>query len=108
MAMAMAAGGGRGQIVGGGDGFGLAFKADALWVGTRTDESNGPGGRLNGTSAAISRLRTALESSQPGQPQRSLPGVLPAGAPAVFVLPAAATHTYAALNLHPVTPPWWS
>ena len=64
MAMAMAAGGGRGQIVGGGDGFGLAFKADALWVGTRTDESNGPGGRLNGTSAAISRLRTALESSQ--------------------------------------------
>ena len=50
MAMAMAAGGGgRGQIVGGGDGFGLAFKADAVWVGTRTDESNGPGGRLNGT-----------------------------------------------------------
>ena len=46
LSMAMAAGGGRGQILGGGEGFGLAFKADALWVGTRTDESNGPGGRL--------------------------------------------------------------
>ena len=64
LSMAMAAGGGRGQILGGGDGFGLAFKADALWVGTRTDESNGPGGRLRGTSAAVNRLRTAIEGSQ--------------------------------------------
>ncbi len=64
LSMAMAAGGGRGQILGGGEGFGLAFKADALWVGTRTDESNGPGGRLRGTSAAVNRLRTALEGSQ--------------------------------------------
>ena len=64
LSMAMAAGGGRGQILGGGEGFGLAFKADALWVGTRTDESNGPGGRLKGTSAAVNRLRTALEGSQ--------------------------------------------
>ena len=62
--MAMAAGGGRGQILGGNEGFGLAFKADALWVGTRTDESNGPGGRLRGTSAAVNRLRTAIEGSQ--------------------------------------------
>ena len=64
LSMAMAAGGGRGQILGGGEGFGLAFKADALWVGTRTDESNGPGGRLRGTSAAVNRLRTAIEGSQ--------------------------------------------
>ena len=64
LSMAMAAGGGRGQILGGGEGFGLAFKADALWVGTRTDESNGPAGRLRGTSAAVNRLRTALEGSQ--------------------------------------------
>ena len=64
LSMAMAAGGGRGQILGGGEGFGLAFKADALWVGTRTDESNGPNGRLRGTSAAVNRLRTALEGSQ--------------------------------------------
>ena len=64
LSMAMAPGGGRGQILGGGEGFGLAFNADALWVGTRTDESNGPGGRLRGTSAAVNRLRTALEGSQ--------------------------------------------
>ena len=64
LSMAMAAGGGRGQILGGGEGFGLAFKADALWVGTRTDESDGPNGRLRGTSAAVNRLRTALEGSQ--------------------------------------------
>ena len=64
LSMAMAAGGGRGQILGGGEGFGLAFKADALWVGTSTDESNGPGGRLRGTSAAVNRLRTAIEGSQ--------------------------------------------
>ncbi len=53
--VAMAAGCGRGQILGG-EGFGLTFKADGLWVGTRTDESNGPGGRLRGTSAAVNRL----------------------------------------------------
>ena len=64
LSMAMAAGGGRGQILGGGEDFGLAFKADALWVGTSTDESNGPGGRLRGTSAAVNRLRTAIEGSQ--------------------------------------------
>ena len=64
LSMAMAAGGGRGQILGGGEGFRLAFKADALWVGTGTDESNGPNGRLRGTSAAVNRLRTALEGSQ--------------------------------------------
>ena len=64
LSMAMAAGGGRGQIMGGGEGFGLAFKADALWVGTRTKAAGGPGGNLDSTSAAVSRMRTAIEGSQ--------------------------------------------
>ena len=64
LSMAMAAGGGRGQILGGGEGFGLAFKADTLWVGMRTKAATGPGGNLDSTSAAVSRLRTALEGSQ--------------------------------------------
>ena len=64
LSMAMAAGGGRRQILGGGNGFGLAFKGDALWVGTNVDKANGPGGRLKATNAAVSRLRTALEGSQ--------------------------------------------
>ena len=63
LSMAMAAGGGRGQILGDGNGFGLAFKADALWVGTHTKAVNGPGGRLAATDAAVNRLRTALEGS---------------------------------------------
>ena len=64
LSMALAAGGGRGQILGGGEGFGLAFKADALWVGMRTKAASGPGGNLDSTNAAVSRLRTALEGSQ--------------------------------------------
>ena len=64
LSMAMAAGGGRGQILGGGEGFGLAFKADTLWVGMRTKAATGPGGNLDSTNAAVSRLRTALEGSQ--------------------------------------------
>ena len=60
----MAAGGGRGQILGGGDGFGLAFKADALWVGTHVAAATGAGGNLEAASAAVNRLRTALEGSQ--------------------------------------------
>ena len=63
LSMAMVAGGGRGQILGDGNGFGLAFKADALWVGTHTKAVNGPGGRLAATDAAVNRLRTALEGS---------------------------------------------
>ena len=47
LSMAMAAGGGRGQILGGGEGFGLAFKADTLWVGMRTKAATGPGGNLD-------------------------------------------------------------
>ena len=63
LSMAMVAGGGRGQILGDGNGFGLAVKADALWVGTHTKEVDGPGGRLAATDAAVNRLRTALEGS---------------------------------------------
>ena len=61
LSMAMVAGGGRGQILGDGNGFGLAVKADALWVGTHTKAVDGPGGRLAATDAAVNRLRTALE-----------------------------------------------
>ena len=63
LSMAMVAGGGRGQILGDGNGFGLAVKADALWVGTHTKAVDGPGGRLAATDAAVNRLRTALEGS---------------------------------------------
>ena len=62
--MAMAADGGRRQILGGGKGFGLAFKAEALWVGTRTKAATRPGGNLDSTKAAVSRMRTAIEGSQ--------------------------------------------
>ena len=64
LSMAMAAGGGRGQLLGGDEGFGLAFKADALWVGMRTEARSGPGGSLRATQAAVTRLRTALEGSR--------------------------------------------
>ena len=42
LSMAMAAGGTRGELIGAGagSGFRLAFKADALWVGTSIDEVN--------------------------------------------------------------------
>ena len=53
LSMAMAAGGMRGEladsVVGG---FGLAFKADALWAGTGIEGVDGPAGRLATTSAA--------------------------------------------------------
>ena len=64
LSMAMAAGGGRGQILGGDEGFGLAFKADALWVCTRVKAASGAGGNLDSTKAAVSRMRTAIEGSQ--------------------------------------------
>ena len=71
--MAMAAGGLRGELT---DsvvaGFGLAFKADALWVGTATDGVEGPGGNLAATSAAVTRYRTALEASRGYRFQRGL------------------------------------
>ena len=65
LSMAMAAAGTRGEIVAGGAGsFALAFKADALRVGTSTDGVDGPAGRLAATAAAVSRFRTGLEGSR--------------------------------------------
>ena len=65
LSMGMAAAGTRGEIVAGGaGGFGLAFKADALWVGTGTDGLDGPAGRMDATEAAVTRFRTALDGSR--------------------------------------------
>ena len=65
LSMAMAAAGTRGELVAGGTGgFELAFKADALWVGTSTDSVDGPAGRLAATEAAVTRFRTGLEGSR--------------------------------------------
>ena len=65
LSMAMAAAGTRGELVAGGaSGFELAFKADALWVGTSIDGVDGPAGRLKATAAAVTRFRTGLEGSQ--------------------------------------------
>ena len=65
LSMKMAAAGTRGELVGNGTaGFGLAFKADALWVGTAVDGVDGPAGRMAATEAAASRMRTALEGSR--------------------------------------------
>ena len=65
LSMAMAAAGTRGELVSGGaGGFALAFKADALWVGTSIDGVDGPAGRLKATEAAVTRIRTGLEGSR--------------------------------------------
>ena len=65
LSTAMAAAGTRGELVGGGgNGFELAFKADALWAGTAIDGVDGPAGRLVATAAAVTRVRTALEGSR--------------------------------------------
>ena len=64
LSMAMAAGGGRGELMTSDAGFELAFKADALWVGTRTDAASGASGNLRATRAGVTRLRTALEGSK--------------------------------------------
>ena len=73
LSMAMAAGGLRGELA---DsvvaGFGLAFKADALWVGTAIDGVEGPGGTLAATAAAVTRVRTGLEASRGYRFQRGL------------------------------------
>ena len=73
LSMAMAAGGLRGELA---DsvvaGFGLAFKADALWVGTGIAGVNGLEGRLAATSAAVTRYRTGLEASRGYRFQRGL------------------------------------
>ena len=66
LSMAMAAAGTRGELVGSGTGggFALAFKADALWVGTSVDGLDGPAGRLSASEAAVARIRTGLEGSR--------------------------------------------
>ena len=65
LSMAMAAAGTRGELVAGGaGGFELAFKADALWVGTASDGVDGPTGRLAATEAAVTRVRTGLAGSR--------------------------------------------
>ena len=65
LSMSMLAGGVRGDLVDAGiGGFGLAFKADALWVGTGSEAVGGPAGRLAGTEAVVTRVRTALEASR--------------------------------------------
>ena len=65
LSMAMAAAGTRGELIAGAaGGFALAFKADALWVGTAIDGVDGPAGRLKATDAAVTRFRTGLEGSR--------------------------------------------
>ena len=65
LSMAMAAAGARRELIAGGaGGFELAFKADALWVGTAIDGADGPAGRLAATEAAVTRFRTGLEGSR--------------------------------------------
>ena len=65
LSMAMTAGGARGDLIAGGaGGFELAFKADALWVGTGIEGVDGPTGRLAATEAAVTRFRTGLEGSR--------------------------------------------
>ncbi len=51
-------------MAGGASAFELAFKADALWVGTSIDGVDGPAGRLKATDAAVTRFRTGLEGSR--------------------------------------------
>ena len=64
LSIAMAAGGGRGELMTSEAGFELAFKADALWVGTRTDGASRASGNLKATRAGVTRLRTAGEGSK--------------------------------------------
>ena len=65
LSMAMAAAGTRGELVSGGaGGFALAFKTDALWVGTSIAGVDGPAGRLKATDTAVTRIRTGLAGSR--------------------------------------------
>ena len=65
LSMAMAAAGTRGELIAGAaGGFALAFKADALWVGTSIDGVDGAAGRLAATAAAVTRFRTGLEGAR--------------------------------------------
>ena len=66
LSMALAAAGTRGDLVGSraSGGFALAFKADALWVGTSVAGVDGPAGRLAASNAAVTRIRTGVEGSR--------------------------------------------
>ena len=65
LSMAMVAAGARGRLAGSDRSFALAFKVDALWVGTAQDAVRGDAGRLAASRAAVTRLRTGLEASRP-------------------------------------------
>ena len=65
LSLVMAAAGLRGQLAASVmGGFGLAVKADALWVDTGIEGVEGLAGRLAATAAVATRLRTALEASR--------------------------------------------
>ena len=66
VSMAMSAVGTRGELVGSRatGGFALAFKADALWVGAGSEQTDGDAARLNASEAGVTRVRTALEGSR--------------------------------------------
>ena len=66
LSMAMAAAGTRGELVGprAAGGFALAFKADALWVGTSVDGVDGAAGRMSASETAVTRMRTGIETSR--------------------------------------------
>ena len=85
LSMKMAAAGTRGELVGGGaSGFALAFKADALWVGTSIDGVGQPGGPVGGDrrgrDAAPDGAR-GLEGLSGGRP--AVAGAERRGGPAV-------------------------
>ena len=65
LSMAVAAIGTRGEIRNGSaGGLGLAFKADALWIGTTQDAIEAPTGRIPDARAQATRVRTAIEGSR--------------------------------------------
>jgi len=65
LALRMAAAGARGALLSSeqGDGFDLAVKTDVLGVQTSSEAVEGSGGRLEATTADVTRLRLALEGS---------------------------------------------
>ena len=66
LSTAMAAAGTRGEILDPGQagGLRLAFKADALWVGTSIAGAEHAAGNLAAAEATVTRVRTAIEASQ--------------------------------------------
>ena len=54
----------EGKVLGGGEGVGVGFKADALWVGMGTEASPDPAGASRRPGRPVSRVRTALEGSR--------------------------------------------